>query len=181
MAARLNTEVRGMVASLPAPYSDLVNLAEQYSLPDYVKAADLDSTMLPPPDMPRSAFADPLQRRFPCHTKAATWVSAVTFLTKRAEHHPKTAAQIEQRLQRSIDFWGLAGDFQRVKQAHDNANAEATAVLPDDMYAYVFVDSVTGEKERSYRLANAVEVKVAADWLEEHRDAIPFEIRHIMA
>ena len=59
-------------------------------------------------------------------------------------------------------------------------NKNADDLLPDSSFAYVWT-SEDGQKLRTLRMANAMEVKTAADWLFQYRDRIRFADRNTMA
>ena len=63
--------------------TELVQIAKRFDLPDFVKKADLDTTM-DPGKIAVTAYADPVRKKFACHTAAATWLSAAYFHEKAA-------------------------------------------------------------------------------------------------
>lgn len=152
-------------------------LAKLYGLPDYVKQANPDDTLNPDPRLASTAFADVRNRQFPCHTKAATWVSAVYFAEKRGSLYPKLAEWTEQRLRDFARSWGIEPDLRAIHEKHAELNREQ---LSDDDYMIVWATD-DGRKERHYTLRNPGEVKVAADWFAANRDAYDYHDRKTMA
>jgi hypothetical protein len=155
---------------------ELARLSKLYDFPDFVKQADISQTM----DAENAAvttYADPVRQKFACHTAAATWISGLYFHEKKAEYHPKDRNRIEQRLQHYVDYW-------RIRPAYDEIVKKAEALdsqeLPDSSYGYVWVDT-QGNKERFLPLTSTQNIKAAAEWLEEHRDTLPFHDRHVIA
>jgi len=69
---------------------ELLRLVKRFEFPDFVKQADMEGIMRPK----TSHYADPNERRFPCSSGAATWLSAAFFFDKRAELHPVQAEMI---------------------------------------------------------------------------------------
>ena len=160
---------------------ELYRLSRLYDFPDFVKKADMETTLGPRDDSATTIFADPLGKRFPCDTRASTWLSSLWFEEKRAELSPKTAGRIEERLDRYIDYWRIRGDVEAMRTKRASLRKGADDDLPDSSFAFVWKDDETGLKERRLRLCNAREVKTAAAWLEKHRDAVPYGHRRLMA
>jgi hypothetical protein len=158
-------------------HEELARLTKLYTFPGFVKKADIDLTMNPK-NIAVTAYADPVGKKFPCHTAAATWLSGLYFQEKQAEYHPKDRTQIEKRLQQSVEYFKINGDYTTMcKQAED---LQKTAELPDSAYAYVWVDE-NGSKEKHLPMRSAMETKAAADWLEEHKEKLPFHDRNTIA
>lgn len=155
---------------------ELARLSKLYNFPDFVKQADINQTMNAETASP-TTYADPVRQKFACHTAAATWLSSLYFHEKKAEYHPKDRNRIEQRLQHYVDYW-------RIRPAYDGivkkAEALASQELPDSAYGYVWVDT-QGNKERFLPLTSTQNIKAAAEWLEEHKDTLPFHDRHTIA
>lgn len=158
---------------------DLARLAREYDLPDFVKTAGFELNFRP--DTPVNTYADPVNKQFPCHTKASCWLAHLFYQDKRAEFHPKTRRLIEERLAAYADHWGIkAAVAQIAARKADLVKAAGGDDLPDSSYAYVWAGE-NGTKERRLPLRSAMEVKAAAEYVREHRDAFPFAVRHKMA
>lgn len=156
--------------------TELTKLASRYDFPQFVRAADLDSTMNPG-EIAVTAYADPVNKKYACHSAAATWLSALYFHEKSAEYHPKHRERICERLERFADYFGIRPAYNEVvKQANELRDQDH---LPDSSYAYVW-QANDGHKERYYPLTSALEVKVAAEWLRDNRDRIPFADRNVI-
>lgn len=156
---------------------EFYKFARLYDLPDYVKQASPASTLDPDSEIASTAFADVRNRQFKCATKAATWVSHLYFLEKRGQMHPKLAEWIGQRLDDFAAHWGIVPDIDRLKEKHAALNADN---LTDDDYMIVWA-TADGRKDRHYKVRNAGEVKVAAQWFDEHRDHFTYYDRKTMA
>ena len=157
--------------------SQLVSLSRRYDFPDFVKQADLDATTNPG-NIAITAYADPVNKKFPCHTAAATWLSACYYMDKAAEYHTKTQQRIEERFNAFAKYFGIEPQYSNLaKQAKE---IQANNQLPDSSYAFVW-ESEDGHKERYYPMTNAMETKVAAEWLHKDRDKIPFASRHVIS
>lgn len=145
--------------------------------PGFVKAANT-ADIFTDPGHNVTAFADPVDRRYPCHTAAATWVSAMYFQEKRAEYHPKIRERIEQRFNEFVDYFHIRGDYEKLCKRANELHSEQE--LPDSSYAYVWADD-NGNKNRYMPMRSAMEVKAASEWLEKYRDRLPFTDRNTVA
>jgi hypothetical protein len=156
---------------------ELARLVKVYDVPDFVKKADLNQTMFPS-KVAVTTYADPVNKKFACHSAAATWLSGLYFHEKKAEYHPKERDRIEQRLNQFADYFKIRRSYDSMcKQA---ADLHADTELPDSSYAYVWVGR-DGAKERHLPMRSAAEVKAAADWLEQYQDRLPFQDRNTVA
>lgn len=158
---------------------ELNRFAKLYTIPDFVKQANFDETWHPSGLSP-SSYADPNNKQFPCHSAASTYLSALYFQEKHAEFHPKIASWIDQRLDKMIEYWRIKSAVDEMKARWEELHKNADAKLPDSDYAYVWAGD-DGNKTRHLRLKNAMEVKVAAGWLNEYRDRLPWADRHTIA
>lgn len=146
-------------------FKELVKLARLYQFEDFAKQAEL-ADVVAPEEPSASLYADvrtPLQ--FPCHNKAATYVSYAFFLDKKAEINPKVRPLIEARLNKFASYWGINNSVKAMVKRSEELNKEAE--YPDSSYAIVWV-SEDGHKERRYPLRNTMEVKSAADWYNQY-------------
>jgi len=157
---------------------DLHRYSKLYSFPGYVKQASHSQTCAAPANLPSTVYADVRYRQFPCHTKAATWLSYLYFLEKRADMHEKIAGWVEERLNQFTSYWGLDGDIQQLRQKH--ASLHATDPLPDSDYMLVEA-TASGVKERLYPLTSPAAIQKAAEWFGQYRFHWPYEDRVVMA
>lgn len=157
---------------------ELYRYSKLYSFPEYVKQASHSQTCRPDEKLPSTVFADVRYRRFPCHTKAATWLSYLYFLEKKADLHTKIAGWIEERLDQFAQYWGLSGDIQKLREKHAELHREDP--LSDSDYMLVWAGE-DGRKERHYPLVDTLSVKKAAEWFAKYRYHWPFEDRVVMA
>lgn len=157
---------------------DLHRYSKLYSFPEYVKQASATQVCDPPKDLPSTVYADVRYRQFPCHTKAATWLSYLYFLEKKADMHEKIAGWIEDRLNQFTNYWGLSGDIQQLREKHAALHEEDP--LPDSVFMLVQA-SDNGIKERKYPLTSPAAVKQAAEWFNQYRFHWPYEDRVVMA
>lgn len=156
---------------------ELSRLSRLYAFPEFVKRADLDTTMATQVGV--STHADPRHRRFSCHSAAATWLSGLYFHEKCAEFHPKDRQRIQERLEHYVNYFRIKPAYDRMVQAVEGMHKQAD--LPDETYAYVWVDDQNGSKERHLPMQSAIEVKAAAEWLHRYRGRLPFHDRNTCA
>lgn len=156
--------------------TELVKLASRYVFPNFVRVADLDATM-DPGNVAVTAYADPVHQKYACHTAAATWLSAAYFHEKAAEYHPKHRERICERLEKFAAYFGIRSDYDALVKKADAFRGDNQ--LPDSSYAYVW-QAKDGSKERYYPMTNALQVKVAAEWLHQNQDRIPFSDRNVI-
>lgn len=168
------------VADAATGGKELYRLSTLYPFPVFVKQANPEIHLAVPPGTTTANCADPRNAQFWCHTKISTWLSHLFYAEKRAEFHPKDRAQIEKRLDQFATYHHIQPECAQIKSRYEELHKEATAALPDSMYAYVWQPE-TGQKVRQYPLRSAMEVKAAADWFVQYRDQIPFEKRRVMA
>lgn len=160
--------------------TDLHRLTGLYPPPDFVKQASHDAVCGDPENIPSHLYADPNRRLYPCHTPAATWMSAAFFFDKRASHDAETAVAIETKLLSVADYFGIRGqvDELSIKIAANGAN-ELTQ-LPDDDFAIIWRFE-NGTTERHWPMRNATEVKLAAHRLLADVDSIAYDDAHTIA
>ena len=150
-----------------------------YSFPGYVKQAG-QRDVFGDDDLLLSQYADPVNRGFPIHTKAATYVSYLYFLENQLELPEKHATAVKDRLDQSARFWGISGELATAQAKYADRHRTLEDQLPDSKFAYVWLDE-EGNKERRYPLRNAEETLKAASWLRQHRDHWSYDDRRTMA
>jgi hypothetical protein len=161
----------------------LFRLSRLYPLPEFVKKASSDA-IYGNDQLVNYQFADQSRRQFPCHTAAATYISALFFMDKKAELDPDRAGVIENRIG---DFAFMHGITDRIKQLQEKLASEhprdGVETLPDDNFALILEpgESRTGTRERHYPMRNALEVKKCAEYLKDYREEFPYRYRQKMA
>lgn len=137
----------------------LVQLAELYPFPDFVKNAECDA--MRDANCPLAYCADiRAGGQFPCNSPAAALVSYTFFLNKEAAVNKKARDLIRERFNGFFRDWGVQKAAQAIERAHQRLLTQQPT--PDDAFGLVRV--VDGVKERQYPLRNALETKTAADW-----------------
>lgn len=155
-------------------------LLSLYPAPEFVKNAAHERIHGDPEKMARHLYAEPNKKLYPCHSAAATWMSALWFAEKQASFDNKTAAGIEEKIRSSATYFGIAGLVTELlhKVAEDAHNA--LNKLSDEDFAIVW-KSDNGTTERHWPLRNAKEVKFAAAHFKKYRDEFVFSDRHKIA
>lgn len=155
-------------------------LLSLYPAPDFVKNADHVRLAGDREKMARHMYAEPFNKLYPCHTSAATWMSALWFAEKRAEFDEKQAAAIQDKITTSAQYFGIHGLIRELMQKVAADNTNELSKLSDDNFAIVWRDD-TGAVERHWPLRNATEVKFASAHFKKYRDEFVFADRHKIA
>lgn len=154
-------------------------LTQLYPAPDFVKTASHDQLNGDPEKLAISTYADPAHRRFPCHTKAATWMSALFFGENRRQLTPIFVEAAEARLRKSASYWGILPVVETLWQKMAGDTQAGVLNLPDEHFALVW--TADGEKHRNYPLRNRFEVKSASEWFGKFHDDFVFVDKHQIA
>lgn len=148
-------------------------LNEAYNMPEYVKQAEVES--LDPDELdklPPQAFADPGHRRYPCHTKAATWVSMGYFL-KDIDNVPEGQQDL------------LLNNFEKFAKFHhmeeDYADLLQKTICQEKQAAVVPVNDSPKLTEFGGSIGNVDEICKAASWLVRQANKLPLAKRSEMA
>jgi hypothetical protein len=165
----------------PMDVNDDVNHQQLYALdklvgiPEFVKSAEME----PVKQLPSSAFADPIRRKFPCHTKAATWL-ANAYFQQVAKLYPKDQCTLVQdRIIKCADYWkirGLVDDFNKKWEKMSRFDEPS---LPDSEYA--IVANVDSHKVRRLPMPTPVSVKIAGERLYADRFSYTYPMRKAAA
>jgi len=156
-------------------------ITQLYAIPEAIKTAS-DQQMRGGEDTPDHLFADPIGRRYPCHTAAAV-VASAAYLYEKAAHlvtRPEIA-QIESRILSSANYFNVTDEVSQLKDAIKQAHVYDESALPDDAFALVVPHPNGQDKIRKYPLRNALEVKEAADYFMGYRDDFIFSDRQTIA
>lgn len=166
-------------------FYDDVNQQRLYSLekltgvPSFVKQSSAE-----PKDeirrLPAHAFADPQHRKFPLHTKAATWLANAYFRQQSATYGKDERSFIQDRITKAANYWKIASVVKEFNQAWDRLNAfHAPQDLPDDQYALIYK---AGEQTvKKFPIPNSVCVKMAGERLFADRHRYPYYMRKFAA
>ncbi len=149
-----------------------------YAAPDFVKSANHEDVH-GPENLHTSEFADPLRKLYPCHTKAATWASAVFFFDNRESFPPIRGATIEDKILKAAEVFNLKDEIETLRSSITDSKTDDINKLPNEKFAYV--NETDEGVVRKYPLRNAAETKAAAEYFFEYRDSFPWEARNHFA
>lgn len=155
-------------------------LTSLFPPPDFVKEASPERLLGDPETLPAHVYGDQSRRLYPCHSKAATWMSALFFLNNQERLEPHVRDTVDARIKQAAKFFNIEQDLQQLqaqieKRAHYDLDA-----LPDEVFALVWRDE-NGAVTRRYPLRNPAEIKMAEHWFNRYRDEFTFEDRQKMA
>ena len=156
--------------------TDLWRFAQLYSLPDYVKQASPE-VLQRKADLDSLAFADNRHRQFPCHTKAATYLSHLYFLHNMSKMASYDRDMTARRLDEYAARWQIEADVAALREKHASLQQPPEPRDED----FMLVRKVAGKIERHYPIRNLAEVKAAGEWLHKHSDHFTFDERRAMA
>lgn len=148
-----------------------------YGKPDFYKEAELPSDE-ELGSLPNSVFADPVNRRYPCHTKTACYVSNAQFW-ENAIFDDKSNTETGRRLLKLAEFWEISDSITQniLQKVAAMPVVQAFEEFDDEDFALAAEHPTTGEKIRLYPATNADTVKLAAAQLYNDRFKLPFEWR----
>lgn len=149
-------------------------IKQTYNVPPFVKSANQRD--LRPEGTPEELYrvcADPVNLTYPCHTKAATWLSAA-FLAEDYEKLPQHyRTYVGNRIEKFAKFFGIENEIQDLvaERTQTVKQASASAAIPSDWYA-VEMES-DGQKQYAGAMIDQNGVRKAAQWLLQNRNAMP--------
>ena len=166
-------------------FYDDVNQQTLYALekltgvPDFVKSASIE-TKEEIGQLPPHVFADPQHRKFPVHTKAATWLAHAYFNQCAPHYSNEERGFIQQRISKAAAFWGINSQLAEFDRQWDRLHAfHAPHDLPDDQYALIYK---TAEYTiRKFPIPNAACVKLAGERLFADRHRYTYPMRKFAA
>jgi hypothetical protein len=148
---------------------ETARVMQAYRAPGYVKQASVSTA--PENAADSRLYADSVQRKFPVHTKAATWLSNAFWCEKRANVQPADRQRIQTALLKAADFYGIRAEVDSLYKQAEVDNDENK--LPDDAFAFLGEDA-SGNRTRHMPMRTALETKTAAAFFVEHRDRFTF-------
>lgn len=156
-------------------------LTQQFGMPDFVKSASSEKLYGSDLGLSAKLYADPFNKLYPCHTKAATWLSSLFFLNNKQEnkYNSKEASIIEQKIDKFAKYFNVSKEVDQLKIDFKKASSTNLDKLSDEMFALVFTQD--NKKERYYPLRNGNEIKQAAAYIDQYKDVIPLVERQKMA
>ena len=166
-------------------FYDDVNQQTLYALdkltgvPDFVKSATIE-TQAEIGQLPAHVFADPQHRKFPVHTKAATWLANAYFKHASAHYSTEERRLIQDRISKAASFWKIGSQVTGFNQQWDRLHVfHAPKDLPDEQYALIY--KTAGHTIRKFPIPNAACVKLAGERLFADRHKYTFPMRKFAA
>lgn len=159
--------------------ADQHRLTQLYPPPVFVKEASHEQLYGDPAQLPAHVYAGAFKKVYPCHTKAATWMSALFFGDKGNNIKTAEAQEIRNRITSSAQFFGIGTEVQQLWEKMAQDAASGMSKLSDDDFALVWESA--GRRERHYPLRNANEVKMASQWFGQYHAEFEFGDKHRIA
>lgn len=147
-------------------------------LPDFVSDADTTSIKEAEQSLQSNQFADPVSRRYPIHTKAATWVSCLYFFGDRANGVTWDGARapeaVQDRLEKAAAVYKLLPDLRdlqgRIKEA-----STIPSSLPEN--AFALAETFAGKRVLRLPINNEAAIRKSASMFITNRDSYPLAWR----
>ncbi len=152
-------------------HQQLYTLDRLYGVPEFVKKAQAEDSEVRK-SLPSVVFADVVHRKFPCHTKAATWLAQAYFSLNRGAYSTKEAGLIQDRIDKSASYWGIRGILDGFKKSWTKLASQEALNVPDEDHALVI--DYGDHKLRRMPMPNALSVKLAANYLYANRFKYPY-------
>lgn len=147
-------------------------------VPEFVKDAAV-SGEAQRAQLPQTVFADPVNRKFPLHNKAATWLAQAYFTEARHLYGTQLAELVQGKITKAAAYWGIADDVDTARLALEHHQTATPPELTDADYAIVIKQ---GEQvTRDMPIHSEPNVKAAAAKLYNSRAQIPYEHRKVAA
>jgi hypothetical protein len=162
-------------AASDVSYKTMFKLAKLIDFPDFVKNAEADDPTTVKA-LPPTVFADAINRKFPCHTKAATWLSQLYFLNARPQYPTRRASEVQDRISKAAAFFAISESVDKARAGWDGHQKTAQTIAPKD-HAIV----INNQQNPTYALPinNPENIKAAAQEIVGNRSNYPFDIRHL--
>jgi hypothetical protein len=149
-----------------------------HGLPTFVKEAAVEGKD-EVDKIPSSSFADPRHRKFPCHTKAATWLSNAYFQNSKDAYSKDEEALVQERIIKAAEYWSIRTLVKNFNSNHVKMASYDDSNLQDEDYA--LVAEFDGKVVRRFPIPNAPSVKAAGEYLYAHRFDYPYPWRKAAA
>jgi len=160
----------------------LHKLMKLANVPEFVTSAPVpanDEVLNGIKQLPAAVFADTASRKFPLHTKAATWLAQAYFSHDRHLYTTQQAATVQDKIDKAAQYWGIEGF---TKQARTDVETLMSRVPPELTESdYALIVEQDGRKTPMLPIYNAENVKAAAATLYNMRSKCPYEWRMIAA
>jgi hypothetical protein len=148
-------------------HAELYKLLSTVEAPEFVKEAAL-SDEEDKASLPKTAFADSLNRLYPIHTKADTWLSAA-FYYKQASKRDET---VEKQLEKAAQLWDV--NIEGIKNAlQANMDKQASESAP----TYVVDLAFDGKSYAKIPVETPADLQKTAEYILNSSSSFPYAIR----
>jgi len=154
----------------------LHKLSRLMNVPEFVETAPIIEQR-DVATLPVAVFADPTNRKFPLHTKAATWLAQAYFSHDRHLYTTQQASGVQDKIDKAAAYWSITDFTKQARTEVDNFTSNAPPQLTDEDYALI-VDH-DGKKTPMLPIHNAESIKASAATLYNMRGKCPYEYRLI--
>ncbi len=114
-------------------------------------------------------FADPVNRKFPCHTKTATWLSAVYFFNNDTLQN-EYKDLITNRIEKAAERFGIKEEVGQLKEESE-PQVKSAADYPDTAFAFVH------ENTRKFPIIDEESITKSAEAFDEIKFQLPLRFR----
>lgn len=138
--------------------AELHKIANTYGLPEYINSEEIDTDIT---RVPTSAFADKVNRDYPCHTKTACYISNARYW-ESAIFDEQADKSIGEALIKFASVWGISEDIKKniLSKVAESAKVTDVSELADSDFALTV--NYNGKLHRLYPITDEDSVKVSA-------------------
>lgn len=169
----------------PTDFYDDSNRQQMYvldrlcSVPDFVKSA-ADEPKEAISSLPSTVFADPINRKFPCHTKTATWLANAYFQQNKHLYPKDRANAIQGSIEKFAEWFSVSQLVREFNARWTKAASVGSEKMADSEFALV-LDDGQGHKLRRMPMNNPLSVKMAGEYLFANRHMYTYDMRKTAA
>ena len=158
--------------TLDSHWTRLVQYKDIVTIPNYVLSADRKS-VVDTVQLSKQAYAMPDNQLYPCHTKAATWLSYFYFLTDPDTPNLSRDQRLNtvQRLYKYATVWGIEDDFDKLER-------ELQEPPPQEPDYMMVVEAADGRQIKRYPITSSEDFYAQAAAFVKERYKYPFSWRH---
>lgn len=120
------------------------------------------------------SYADPAHEEFPCHTKAATWVSSAYFIENYDKIKEPFRQMIGFNLEKHAQYFGIVPEIQHYVDVVSRKMTEKEAAAPEYMYA-IEEQQPDGTVKRAGLISSEARAEEASNWVLSNRNELPLE------
>jgi len=158
----------------------LHKLSRLIEMPDFVSSSPVpanDAVLNDIAKLPITVFADPTNRKFPLHTKAATWLAQAYFSHDRHLYTTPQANVVQGKIDKAAQYWGIESFTKQARISVENFMSRVPPELTETDYALIVEQD--GRKVPMLPIHTAENVKAAAATLYNTRSKCPYEWRKL--